>query len=201
MRSTAFLLLVLVSFVVGCNAAPTESAKPATAMLSFSPDRYPAVHAATVEVLRQHGFRIARNDYRFGTVTTYPKESPTILEFWVDDATTYTQRREDTYNAHQRSAKIQVSDFNLDAALSGTPSAPEAQEPTYYLSIEVLVERLQRPERYLTHSASDRITAAYTAVPTHLSTRGIDGPYAQSLTRDPQLEQRLLEAIKAASQT
>lgn len=178
------MCLTLGSTLVGCQSTPTELPQPA--VLKFSADRYPAVFEAAVEVLRDHGYRIARRDYRFGTITTFPKEAATTAEFWIDDATTRAQKRDDTLNSQQRTVTVRVDQ-------------PEAGQG-YAMSIEVLVQRLQRPDRYLTHSASGRITASYTDVPMYLKDRGIEGPYAQSLDRDPLLERRLLEAIKAAAQ-
>lgn len=169
---------------IGCQSTPDE--QPQAARLSFSADRYPAVFEAAIETLRSHDYRIARRDYRFGTITTFPKEAATAAEFWIDDATTRTQRRADTLNAQQRTITVRVEQ--------------PGEEPGYALTVEVLVQRLQRPERYLTHSAGNQITASHSAVPTHLSDRGITGPYAQDLERDPLLERRLLEAIKAAVQ-
>lgn len=176
--------LLLYSMLMGCQSAPAE--QPQSARLTFAADRYPAVFEAAAETLRSQGYRIARRDYRFGTITTYPKEAATRAEFWVDDATTRHQGRADTLNAQQRTITVRVEQ--------------PGEEPGYALTVEVLVQRLQRPERYLTHSAGNQITATYSAVPTHLSDRGIAGPYAQNLDRDPLLERRLLEAIKAAVQ-
>jgi hypothetical protein len=179
----AILISLLFFSVVGCSStAPVE--QPQTARLTFSQDKYPAVFEAAVETLRQNGFRIARRDYRFGTITTYPKEAATSAEFWIDDATTAAQRRSDTLNSQQRTVTVTVE--------------PDQASEAYALTAVVLVERLQRPERYLTHSAGTRITAAYDDTPMHLKDRGIDGPYAQTLDRDPLLERRLIEAIKAA---
>lgn len=185
MRPTlAMLTGLFLLTALGCSTTPTE--QPQSARLTFSADRYPAVFEAAVETLRDHGYRIARRDYRFGTITTYPKEAATAAEFWVDDATTAQQRRADTLNSQQRTVTVKVEQ-------------PEG-EPGYALTVEVLIERLQRPERYLTHSASPRISTTYTDVPMHLRDRGIDGPYAQILSRDPLLERRLIEAIKAATE-
>jgi len=200
--SLAITLCLLMSTLTGCSTTPTEA--PQTARLTFAADRYPAVFEAAVETLRQQGFRIARRDYRFGTITTYPKESATAVEFWINDATTPAQHQSDTFNSQQRTVTVKVSDFNLDAALRGTnaggSSEGEEAESIYHLTVEVLVQRLQRPERYLTHSASPRITTTYTDVPMHLRDRGIDGPYAQTMERDPLLERRLIQAIKAAAE-
>ena len=182
-RIAIITCLLLSTVLLGCSTAPAEA--PQSARLTFSAGRYPDVFEAAVETLRQNGFRVARRDYRFGTITTYPKESATAAEFWIDDATTRQQKRADTLNAQQRTVTVRVEQPEQDAG--------------YSLTVEVLVQRLQRPERYLTHSASPRITATYTDVPMHLKDSGIDGPYAQTLSRDTLLERRLLEAIMAAT--
>lgn len=183
MRSTLVMLTsLLLLTILGCSTTPTEQPQPAR--LTFSADRYPAVFEAAAQTLRSQGYRIARRDYRFGTITTYPKEAATRAEFWIDDATTRPQGRADTLNAQQRTITVRVEQ--------------PGEEPGYALTVEVQIQRLQRPERYLTHSAGTQITSTYSAVPTHLSDRGIAGPYAQDLERDPLLERRLLEAIKAA---
>jgi hypothetical protein len=203
----ATILCFVLCASLGCSSTPTE--QPQTARLTFSADRYPAVFEAAVETLRQEGFRIARRDYRFGTITTYAKESPTAAEFWIDDATTYQQRKSDTLNSQQRTVTVNVERNITDAALEDalqstrTPDDIGPDDPgfwAYSLTVEVLVQRLQRPDRYLTHSASPRISTTYTDVPMHLQDRGIDGPYAQTMERDPLLERRLIAAIKAAAQ-
>ncbi|MEM6258752.1 MAG: hypothetical protein AAGI37_10615 [Planctomycetota bacterium] len=181
MRYACFTFgFLLCTAQLGCSTTPADQPQPAR--LTFSEDRYPAVYEAAVETLRANGYRIARSDYRFGTITTFPKQAATSAEFWVDDATTYAQRRSDTYNAQQRTVTVQVEQREADAGFS--------------LSVRVEVQRLQRPERYLTHSAGPQISAAYTDVPMHLKDRGIDGPYAYTIERDPLLERRLLDAIK-----
>lgn len=209
MRTAVSILLGLLLLTVGCQSAPqAESIEnlseqvPVEQMdhFAFASEKYSTVFEAAVQALRDQGFRIARRDYRFGAITTYPKEAATAAEFWIDDASTLDQRLSDTLNAQQRLIKIQISDFNLDAALSGTSSGGSVDRPTqtYYLMVEVLVQRLQRPERHLTHSASPRISRTYTDTPMHLKDRGIDGPYAQDLDRDTSLEQRLLKVIRSS---
>lgn len=180
----AALLLACPLLLTGCNSTPTDEAAQATALQDadpfvFPPSQYPRVHRAAADVLREHGFVIARNDYRFGVITTEPKEAPTSLEFWIDDPTTPTQHQADTLNAQQRRVAIRT----------------KGDQTTYSLTVEVMVERLQRPARYLTHSATTRLSADYAATPAHLRDRGIDANYAQRLTRDPHLEARLRDAI------
>lgn len=178
-----FTCVLIGATLIACSSTPSE--QPKSAKLTFDADRYPVVFEAAVEALREQGFRIARRDYRFGTITTYPKEAPTAAEFWIDDATTLQQRKADTLNSQQRSVTVKVAQSDAGA--------------NYAMTVEVLVQRLQRPDRYLTHSATPRISTRYTDVPMHLKDQGIDGPYAQTLDRDPLLERRLIEAIKAAA--
>ena len=129
MRSTIALIFgCLFCTALGCQTAPSES--PQSARLTFAAERYPAVFEAAVETLRQHDFRIARRDYRFGTITTFPKESATAIEYWIDDATTSTQRQSDTLNSQQRTVTVKVKQ-------------PD-EEVGYSMTVEVLVERLER---------------------------------------------------------
>lgn len=193
MRAAAPALLFAsfcLAFLMGCRSAGVAEAPQAQA-LRFSPEQYRVVHAAAAEVLRDHGFTIARNDYRFGVITTEPKESPTLAEFWIDDASTAGQRRSDTLNAQQRTVTIKID--RAEAAVDGA-------QGSYRLTVQVFIERLQRPDRLLTHSVTGELTTAYAQTPTHLRERGLDGPYAQTLTPDPWLEDRLLRAIRAAAQ-
>jgi len=199
----ASALLIGLLLMSACSSTPDQPAEQTTAVFTFSAESYPAVHAAAVKVLRDNGFTIARNDYRFGAVTSDPKESPTLMEFWLDDATTRDQAQSDTLNAQQRTVRVTIQEYvDLEAALSSTNSdGGEGTDDTpkqYQLMIEVLVERLQQPDRYLTHSASNRLTATYRTTPRHLNNRGIDGTYAQVMTRDPLLERRLVQAIHQA---
>ena len=199
MRQTlASICCLILLTALGCSTTPAE--QPQSARLTFSADRYPAVFEAAVETLRDNGYRIARRDYRFGTITTFPKEAATAAEFWIDDATTTAQRTADTLNAQQRTVTVKVASFKDGDTLANVLEDLNKPDPTYHLTVEVLVQRLQRPDRYLTHSASPRITRAYTDTPMHLKDQGIDGPYAQKLDRDPLLERRLIEAIKAAAE-
>lgn len=187
MRPAPMILLLLgLLCLQACASSSIGQAPPTPEQTSFDfpRERYEDVFTAAVETLRARGFRVARKDYRFGTISTYPKEAATAFEFWIDDATTQTQKRADTLNAQQRTATIKIE--------------PDTDAPeTYRLTAEVVVERLQRPDRYLTHSATGRLSARYTAVPEHLGQRGIEPAYALTLTRDPWLEKRLVDAVRA----
>ena len=193
-------LLLSTAVLSGCSStgesagADPASAPPPPTTFAFAPQRYPEVHAACIQALRGQGFRIARNDYRFGSITTYPKESATLAEYWVDDATTTSQGASDSLNAHQRIARLRVEGFDITQPLEMAID-DNKPPPTYKLNVEVVIQRLQLPKRYLTNSASAQATASYADTPIHLRAKGITGPYAQRLARDPRLESRLLEAI------
>ena len=207
MRPLALLLILSCLLSIGCSSGPghADAEDQSLPALFFPAPRYPDVYDASIEVLRSHGFEIERSDFRFGVITTKPKESPTAFEFWLDDATTAEQARSDTINAQQRVVSIRVTPF--EDTVSGTDAdadadaEAEAEEdtlpatPTYQLVVEVLVERLQKPDRYLTHSATGRLSASYGATPTHLRERGIDGAYALPMDRDTHMERRLTQAI------
>lgn len=199
MRTTAptlTLLIAAAAWLIGCAGQPkhTEQASQEEAPVgleakatTFPVEQYPDHFNAAVEVLRAEGYRVARRDYRFGTITTYPRESSTALEFWNDRPATAEQARSSTLNAQQRRVKVTIQK-------SGT-------EGLYVMRVEVVVERLQRPARYLTHSATGLLTADYEAPPAHLQDRGIDGPYAQVLTRDPHLEAYFAAQIARKART
>lgn len=203
MRFATSCLSILFITLAGCHAAggrhaAAESAstlaKNPNAAYTFPADQYESVFPATVEVLRSHGFRISRNDYRFGRITTYPKESPTFAEFWIDDATTSAQRRSDTLNANQRTVSITIKRAQVSEELD--TETGEVAPPGYELTAEVMIQRRQEPARYLTQSVTGVLSAEYALTPRHLSDQGIDGPFAQNLSRDHDLERRLLAAIR-----
>lgn len=214
------LLGLAVLLAGGCQTSPAEraaaelledTAEPLNPEASFDeslvfePAAYPVVFESAIESLRNQGFRIARRDYRFGLISTYPKEAATLMEFWIDDASTTNQILADTLNAQQRSVRVTIERVvpaeSSDSSGEQPPtSTAQADEPRYALSVQVFTQRLQQPDRYLTHSASARLTAEYNQTPAHLADRGIDGLYIQSLTRNPLLERRLLAAIQARVQ-
>lgn len=207
--SCVALLLIGLSPLAGCARA-VQADNPAT----IGAQDYEAAFAASVEVLRDHGFRIARNDYRFGVISTYPKESPTLAEPWVGDNTSDDQALRGTLNAERRVVTVTfeptldyaaylnseafLRDFeNAEQNPDGTRSV-DANDNAYLLTIEVQVQRRREPSRYLTHSANGYISAQYAAVPTHLRQRGIEGDSWETIKRDELFEQRLSAAVLGA---
>lgn len=215
--ASCLVLAGFVSAVGGCASGPAGEADTAAASSAldspslvtprvnteaFAADDYDAVFDAAVRELRDAGFRIARNDRRFGVITTYPKESPTMFEPWVGGNTTGDLARRSTLNHLRRSVTVTLEPqfLNLDAALPDTSADAAADVPkyeTYTLTITATLEREQQPARYLTHSARGTIAADYREVPTHLAQRGIPGNYWEPAGEDPGYAAWLLDAVTA----
>jgi hypothetical protein len=191
---------------VGCAAGPgaasadaapadsSPSAEPVTgndadatpAVRYLSADDYDDVFDAAVRELRDRGFRIARNDRRFGVITTYPKESPTLMEPWVGDNTADGLALRSTLNHLRRVVEVTFAPADLTGVHDG---------PDYAVTVTVSLQRLQQPNRYLTHSARGTIAAAYRDTPAHLAQRGIPAVYWEPAGEDPHLASLLLQAI------
>jgi len=151
---------------------------------------YEATYDTAIDTLRDAGFRIARDDPRFGVITSYPKDAPTIFEPWVDDNSTYTQARDATLNDLRR-----VVTVKLEALENTQDRTGERDNLQYELIVEVTVERRQEPTRYLTHSARGRIIAHYSEAPVRLAQRGLGETYWEPIGTDAHMANRLLEAI------
>ena len=184
-QAAALILFAAAALLGGCTRA-VQVDNPAV----IAAGEYQAAFGRAVDTLRGHDFRIARNDYRFGVISTYPKEAPTLAEPWIDDHTTRAQARRATLNAERRVVTVRLTP--VDAA--GTQAADPDR---YELVVEVEVQRRREPQRFLTHSAGGSITRQYTTVPEHLQDRGIEGTYWEKIGRDALLEQRLLAQILA----
>ena len=179
---------------VTTSLAPT----PEPVLATLSRDDYDAVFDAAVRELRDAGFRIARNDRRFGVITTWPKESPTAFEPWVGDNTTGDLARRSTLNHLRRSVEVRFEPgdrFELTSGLRQVPTDPT----DYQLTVAVTLEREQQPDRYLRHSARGAVAARYREVPVHLARQGLPAEYWEPAGDDPVLAQRLLIKISERS--
>lgn len=167
------------------TAPAATEATPATTVLSSAD--YDAAFDAAVRELRDAGFRIARNDRRFGVITTWPKESPTAFEPWVGDNTTGDLARRSTLNHLRRAVEVAITPAGRADGQAGAD---------YTLTVAVTLEREQRPNRYLNHSAGGTIAARYDDVPAHLAQQGIPASYWEPAGDDPELAKRLLAVIR-----
>lgn len=169
----------------GAVVAEQPSETPATVRFLPASD-YDDVFDAAIRELRDRGYRIARNDRRFGVITTYPKESPTLFEPWVGDNTTGELATRSTLNHLRRTAEVTLQPVDATRLHDG---------PGYAITVTVNLQRLQQPNRYLTHSARGTIAASYRDTPAHLAQRGIPAVYWEPAGEDPQLAEVLIQAI------
>ena len=186
------LSLLLVWLILGgCTHAVVESTRP----IEIGTSEYSRMYRAAVLVLRDHGFRLDRQDYRFGHISTRPLPAPTIIEPWDHTNSTFDQALESTINSQRRVVSVM-----FDPA--GEQAAQVDPDPGYLMRIEAMVERVQIPARQLTGSTDGpRVFGTLSVVPRELAQRGIVGPYWQTVGRDSYLEHQLLEQIVRQSLT
>ena len=178
------LVWAIPSLLAGC-ATPIQAVNNP---LEVAPSEYDRLFEAIVHELRDRGFVVDRRDYRFGTVSTRPVGSPTILEPWRADNTTDNQAFASTVNYQRR---------QITVTLEPVEPAPGTDQPhRYLLRAEVIVERVVVPTTYATGSTTGRrVIGKLTRVPTEWQQRGITGHYWRPIGRDPYLEQQLIDAI------
>ncbi|MEM1107862.1 MAG: hypothetical protein AAGH99_04145 [Planctomycetota bacterium] len=163
---------------------------------------YPSAFAESQSVLRDLGFTIDRKDFRFGRVTSHPKGSPTVFEPWKADNTHADQAWASTLGDQRRTVVVsftpeQDRETEVGGGKDRTETTPSGSPESYALSVEVLLERLQVPQRRMNGSAGGAVFADLAEVPEELQARGIVDQYWQPIGRDLHLEKRLLKQILA----
>lgn len=193
MLSAAGLALVL----TGCQQPKADAPNP----LTIDAREYDRMYDASVEVLRDHGFRVDRQDYRFGRLTTTPKGSATALEPWRGDNSNLQLAAMSTLSDIRRRTMIYIDPLagaDDQAAADGSASPQNVNTATadgYEMRIEVLIERKQQPTRRLTGSHGKNVFSSLREVPAEYKQQGIESSYWQTVRRDTELEQQLLQAI------
>ena len=125
-------------------------------------------------------------------MSSIPKGSPTLIEAWKPDNTYPDQALRSTLGDLRRTVAVSFTP-NADPAEA---SSTAATSPTAYdLRVDVLVERLQVPQRRMNGNTRGQVFADLAEVPGELQARGITGQYWQPIGRDLHLEQRLLKEI------
>ncbi len=188
-------LVMVLTTLSGCTTALITTPNP----IQIDHTEYTRVYTASVEVLRDAGFRIDTHSHRFGIVTTYPKAAPTAFEPWHPDQSTPSKNWQSTFNHQRHHAMVTIEPVQslppMDTPLQ-TKTHTQKTVTDYRIRIEVLVERRQTPTLYLTGSTVGHgVFGALTATPDEWRQRGIAGSYWQPLGRDAHLEQRLLAQI------
>ena len=197
----------LCTLLIGCAAAP-EAGHNTT---EISAEEYGLMYQAAIEVLRDEGLTIAQQDYRFGRIVSQPQAAPTIAEPWRQSLGPGHQALESTLNSQRRVVQVNIEPIAEADRAEGEPIKPlpalAADQTgelrgTYVLRVEVTIEQLQVPRRYLTGSTSrGRVFGRLAAVPAEWEQRGITGAYWSPVGRDPYLEQHLLAQIVRGSMT
>ena len=181
------MLLSLASILASGCAAPSSTID---APLPVAAADYRQSFEAAIASLRGHGFFIDRQDYRFGRITTQPRISPNMVEFWNRDNTTSAQSISASLNNEHRIATIK-----LDRA-PATANDGQPHSTAYELSVEVAIERTTDPNRRLTGSTSAyNIVRPLSETPAHFEEQGVYGQAMVFVERDEHFEQRLLADI------
>ena len=216
-RTACLILLLLPCLAAGCSRKIVTADNPAR----LDADLYKTYFDTTIAVLRDNGYVIDRNDYRFGTITTLGQGSPTVLEVWNPQNTTAHQAVESTLADEQRRVNVTFAkhEGRGDATEKGSPVSTEAdgslplppgegrdneassiadsasRQGRYAIEIEVILERRQTPTRRVNGSARRNVFTSLSAVPRDLADKGVTGNYWQPIGRDGYLEARLMKQI------
>lgn len=180
---------------IATDRAATLDAENAPSDIRISPERYAEAFDASAAVLRDAGFEVDRRDFRFGRMTSKPKGSPTVLEFWKPDNRRADLALRSTLGDLRRTVAVSFTPDGVDAAVWIAAVQNNQVTPTYPLRVEVLLERLQVPARRMNGSTRSAVFADLTEVPAELQGRGISGSYWRPIGRDTELEARLQRAI------
>ncbi len=171
--------------LAGCATPRAAAPNP----FEIDVSEYGRVFDAAVLVLREQGFRVDRQDYRMGVVTTLPLDAPTLMEPWRAANTSSAPSHDSTLNAQRRLVRVSLTP--MDQTLG-----PDA----YLLSVEATLERRSWPDRRLTGSTNGHtIVAPLSDTPLELRQRGVVSESWRPMGRDAQLEDRLIAAIVRTS--
>lgn len=179
LASTLAAVLLAVA-PAGCQRAVVDTPNPQP----IAADAYDRMYDASITVLRDHGFRVDRRDYRFGRITTHPLDSPTAVEPWRPQNTTASQAWQSTLDHLRRTASVFLE-----------PPDDDAPDGHYLLRVEVLLERHAQPTRRLTGTGRRNVFSSLDSAPEEWRRRGIERRYWEPVGRDPHLEARLMRAI------
>ena len=184
--------VVAVAWLIGgCSQARPTHLNP----FPIHSAEYQRVFRASIEVLREHQFTVARSDYRFGRILTAPQTSATVLEPWHNVNTTSERALESTINEQHRRVAIEI-------APEDDPERSSGAGTSFTLAVRAEEYRHRMPRRHLTGSTDGgRIFSDLATFPSELRAAGIAADYWQPVGRDGRLEQRILADIIRRSMT
>ena len=173
-------MLLLLFVPLGCSAAGPPVPNPVT----VDAREYSRLFDASVEVLREEGFRVDRQDFRFGTVTSKPDGSPTMFEPWRPDNRTASLAGWST-----------LSDLRRVVTVTLEPQPEGMERSVYDLSVVVELQREQSPLRRLDGNGTKQQFRSLSEVPEEWARRGVTAKSWETVGRDEAMEQALLRAI------
>ena len=193
-------MVAAVLFSSGCARNCLDVSNPIEVEVSD----YDHMYEATREVLREYGFVLDREDYRFGRLTTEPLAAPTAVEFWRRSANSTTLRHavESTVNDQRRIVTVRIDPVTSKSQSSDdvSESAAPMVDDSYLLNVKVTIERHAYPLYRLSGSTSSRrLINKLRTVPVEWQQRGIKASYWQPIVRDRHFEQCLIGAIAQRS--
>ncbi len=183
---------IVVALAVGCTHEMVRTPNPTP----IDRTEFSRMYHAAVHVLREYGFRIDRQSHRFGLISTKYLPCPAIFEPWHTADTTSQQAWENTLNQQRRCAIVSLEPGPVVTDANPQTTSSQAHDSRYRLRVEVLIERRQHPNRYLTGSTNGhRVYGTLLSTPEEWLARGIEGSYWRPVGRDTLLEQHLLANI------
>ncbi|MGA3068397.1 MAG: hypothetical protein ABSF29_16265 [Tepidisphaeraceae bacterium] len=167
---------------------PVEQATPAywltrPAKASAVAFDFPKLCDACLDVARDYQFTIDRTDYRQGVITTTPKISPQLFEFWRKDAGTYYDELQSSLQTIRRTIRFELS---------------RSDEGLFTVRPKVLVEKLSIEQRRITSETQYQfVFSPLGNSGTFTTDQGVTLPlrYWYAIGRDEPMEKQLAEAI------
>ena len=149
---------------------------------------YDHVFDASVDVLRDYHFVVARQDRRFGIITTEPMTAASYFEPWHEDSTTHHQRAENTLNHQRRLVTVKI-----------TPNPDPTSDQRYVLFVDCQLERRRHPPIMLNTAAfgTRQFRQRGTGSRFIRTEQGAEGSTWVPVGNDPDLAARIAEQIIA----
>jgi len=180
MLTACLSLAVLVS----CGSTPEASPIPVAA------SGYTNAFDAVREELRWMGFELERIDARAGVIETRPKPTAGLATPWDTEQSTPGQEWDDFVNDHRRIVRVTFTPTGADSGeADAVPSDTDTQ-----LGVEVTIYRLRAPGSRI---ETESVSLNSVAVDVLAQERGLAGRYLTPIGRDPRLEARLSERLRA----
>ncbi len=193
----ALAVAVLILFALGL-AGCASGYRPTKNTIDIESSEYSRVFKAAVKILRDQGFTVDREDFRYGVITTLAVGAPTIVEPWRPGNRTTAQAIDSTLNDQRRRVAVTMEP---ESPIQDGADQSVGNSDKYTMRVDVQVERLQIPARHLTQStAGRRVFKTLWSNPGKLQGRGISKKYWEPIGRDTVLERHLLAAIIRKSQ-